>query len=144
MKPLPMLAAVLWLPLPVLSFPLTPDALPTNLYGSYGPGGDCLARPLVSLDDGGLYLVSGDQRSRFEAVEVCLSCAGGVRYEGIEVWLSPQVADHHALHFRFNAGEQPGRLEVEDPGNVEPGPSLSTVAAASPYHRCGPPAQPAT
>ncbi|ATG73413.1 hypothetical protein CGX12_14865 [Zobellella denitrificans] len=142
MKPT-LLLALLWPALPALAIPLAPGVLSPGLYGSYGPGGDCQARPLVSLDDGGLYIVVGNKRGKVEPVDVCLSCAGGARYEGIEIWLSPQVADTYALHFRFNAGEQAGRLEVEDPGNVSLGANLRAVAAASPYRRCGPPVQPA-
>lgn len=114
---------------------------PAELHGTYGPRGDCRRSPRVSVDATGLYVVIGDRRGRVEGVDLCLSCAGGARYEGIERWLSPKTADGqgYAVNFRFNADEKPGQLIVVDTGDTALGPNLASLVAASPFQRCGPP-----
>lgn len=114
---------------------------PAELYGTYGPRGNCSASPRVSVDETGLYVVIGQTRGRVDGLDLCLSCAGGARYEGIEQWLSPRVeaAQGYAVNFRFNADEKPGQLIVNDTGDTALGPNLKSVVAASPYQRCGPP-----
>jgi hypothetical protein len=114
---------------------------PAELNGTYGPRGNCSASPRVSVDETGLYVVIGQTRGRVDGLDLCLSCAGGARYEGIEQWLSPRVeaAQGYAVNFRFNADEKPGQLIVNDTGDTALGPNLKSVVAASPYQRCGPP-----
>jgi len=114
---------------------------PGDLYGTYGPRGNCSASPRVSVDETGLYVVIGQTRGRVDGLDLCLSCAGGARYQGIEQWLSPRVeaAQGYAVNFRFNADEKPGQLIVNDTGDTALGPNLKSVVAASPFQRCGPP-----
>jgi hypothetical protein len=114
---------------------------PAELYGTYGPRGNCTASPRVSVDETGLYVVTGQTRGRVDGLDLCLSCAGGARYEGIEQWLSPRVeaAQGYAVNFRFNADEKPGQLIVNDTGDTALGPNLKSVVAASPFQRCAPP-----
>ncbi len=121
---------------------LTPsNPMPPEFHGTYGPRGDCRASPRVSLDASGLYIVIGNKRGRIPRVDTCFSCAGGARYDGIEVWLSPMVGQRYAAYFRFNADERRGALDVQASGDVALGPNLRAVVAASPYRRCGPPTQ---
>ncbi|WP_139559658.1 hypothetical protein [Methylotetracoccus oryzae] len=54
---------------------------PAALYGTYGPRGNCSASPRVSVDETGLYVVIGQTRGRVDGLDLCLSCAGGARYE---------------------------------------------------------------
>jgi hypothetical protein len=116
---------------------------PAELWGTYGPGGDCKASTRVSLDASGLYVVIGSKRGKLERVDACFSCAGGARYEGIEVWLAPATPGGNGFMviFRFNADEVPGKLDVYDNGEAELGPNLKAVIAASPLSRCGPPTE---
>lgn len=116
---------------------------PPELYGTYGPGGQCSASPRVSLDASGLYVVVGSKRGKLDKVDACFSCAGGAQYQGIEVWLAPATPDGNGrmVIFRFNADEVPGKLDVYDNGEVELGPNLKSVIAASPLQRCGPPTE---
>jgi len=114
---------------------------PVELHGTYGPKGDCNRSPRVSVDATGLYIVIGNSRGKVAPLDICFSCAGGARYEGIERWLSPKVGSGYAAHFRFNAEEKRGLLVVEDAGEAALGPNLQAIVAASPYRKCGPPTQ---
>lgn len=129
---------------PAAAYDISPDnPADPRLYGTYGPGGDCTASPRVSLDATGLYVVIGAKRGRLEKVDACLTCAGGVNYEGIEQWLAPATPDGSGFMviFRFNADEVPSNLVAYDNGEVELGPNLKAVVAASPFRRCGPPTE---
>ncbi|MGE0418414.1 MAG: hypothetical protein AB7O80_16555 [Acetobacteraceae bacterium] len=135
-------AGLVLLPIAAGAVELTPsNPAPKDLYGTYGPRGDCRASPRVSLDSTGLYIVIGSRRGRVPRVDTCFSCPGGARYDGIEVWLSPMAGKVYAAHFRFNADERRGALVVEPTHDVVLGTNLRSVVAASPYRRCGPPTQ---
>lgn len=136
------LAAVLTLAPPVFAIEINAkNPPPAELHGTYGPKGDCNRSPRVSVDATGLYIVIGDSRGKVAPLDICFSCAGGARYDGIERWLSPKLGAGYAAHFRFNADEQRGLLVVEDTGETALGPNLQAIVAASPYRRCGPPTQ---
>lgn len=115
------------------------NPLPPETHGTYGPGGDCRRSPRVSVDATGVYIVIGDKRGKVHPAEVCYSCVGGARYEGIEFWVMPKAGKGYSTYFRFNADEKRGVLKVEPTQEVPLGPNLRSVVAASPYRRCGPP-----
>jgi hypothetical protein len=143
LRPL-LLALALALTAPAVAADIGPqNPAPPGLYGTYGPGGNCKASPRVSLDASGLYIVIGTKRGKLDRVDACFSCAGGARYEGIEVWLAPATPGGNGFMviFRFNADEVPGNLVAYDNGEVALGPNLQAVVAASPFRRCGPPTQ---
>jgi hypothetical protein len=139
---LAVLVAALTLALPASAIEINAkNPPPADLHGTYGPKGGCNRSPRVSVDTTGLYIVIGDSRGKVAPLDLCLTCAGGARYEGIERWLSPKVGGGYAAFFRFNADEQRGLLVVEDTGEMAHGPNLKAVVVASPYRKCGPPTQ---
>lgn len=115
------------------------DPAPKDLWGVYAPGGDCKREPRVRLDGEGLAVLRGGGIEPQTPLEMCRTCVGGHQYEGIEVWLSPQVRGVHAAHFRFNADEKRGVLLIDDSGEGVMGPTLKAVMAAAPFKRCAAP-----
>ncbi|MFN4087743.1 MAG: hypothetical protein ACK4QW_01705 [Alphaproteobacteria bacterium] len=109
---------------------------PPDLQGRYAPRGDCAREPRVMVDGTGMFLEIGGRRGRVAPLDLCFSCAGGARYSGIEVWVSPKVGDQIPVIFRFNADERRGVLIVEDNAGMDLGPNLRAVIAASPLLRC--------
>lgn len=108
---------------------------PAELRGSYAPAGDCTKLPKVTLTDVLTIQHAGGQ-SKIAPLDACFSCAGGARYEGIEVWVSQldRKGEPQYPMFMFNAGERKGALVVtKDP---TPNPAIRAVAAASPLTRC--------
>jgi hypothetical protein len=53
--------------------------------------------------------------ARFGDFDLCFSCAGGAKYSGIEVWLSPDFNNPNGGCFtlRFNDGERKGIMKVD-------------------------------
>lgn len=117
--------------------------IPTEIFGSYAPSGNCQQEPRVVVNAMGAFIESGGLKSGPLPVDVCYSCAGGARYSGIERWLlvkmgKNQWGDNFPVTLRFNANEQAGRLAVEyDPTTKTPlNAPLQAVVKASPLSRC--------
>lgn len=110
-------------------------APPPELRGGYAPGGNCALEPRVVLTDV-LTIHAAGKATRLAPLDACFSCAGGARYEGIEVWVARLGAngDPEEPMFRFNADEKRGALVVERSPNAPP--AVRAVAAASPLKRC--------
>lgn len=110
-------------------------APPPELRGSYGPGGDCTRQPRVVLTDV-LTIHAGPTPTRLAPLDACFSCAGGARYEGIEVWVARLGSNGEPEQpmFRFNADETRGALVVDRDPSASP--AVKAVAAASPLKRC--------
>lgn len=117
--------------------------IPAEIYGAYAPAGNCQQAPRVVVSAAGAFIESQAGKSGPLPVDVCYSCAGGARYEGIERWLlvkmgKNQWGDNFPVTLRFNAGEQAGRLEVDyDKTTGTPlGVPLFDIVKASPLSRC--------
>jgi len=65
--------------------------------------------------------VNGADREPFGQLDLCHSCEGGARYDGIVLWVAPGMdseKDSKTL-IRFNADERPGIAVVEMEQNPE-------------------------
>jgi len=56
-----------------------------------------------------------EDSARFSDFDLCYSCAGGAKYSGIEVWVTPNFHNPKSgcLTLRFNDGERKGIMVVE-------------------------------
>jgi hypothetical protein len=62
-------------------------------------------------------LRNGDQKRSFGDLDFCFSCEGGVRYNGIVVWMKPEFSSGSEFFMaQFNAGEKRGvtKLDIKD------------------------------
>ena len=110
--------------------------VPKDLAGRYAPRGDCTREPRLTVDTQGILVQYGGKQSKLAPVDVCLSCAGGVRYQGIEVQIGPQTnGGPQPFVFRFNANEKRGTVIIEKLDKKVP-PIVTTMVAGSPYLRC--------
>jgi len=109
-----------------------------DIQGSYAPQGDCSKEPRVTLSAKDLVIQSAGKPTRLAPVDACLSCAGGARYEGIEVWVSQLGADGNPKEpmFIFNSQEKRGVLFVDKSGLQRASAPVRAVAMASPLKRC--------
>jgi len=108
-----------------------------DLKGSYAPGGDCTKEPRVIIGDV-LTVIAGGKSTRYAPLDACYSCAGGARYEGIEVWVTYLDSKKEPAYpmFRVNADEKRGNLVV-DKNDIQTAPTpVRAVAMASPLKKC--------
>jgi len=111
--------------------------VPKDLAGRYAPRGDCTREPRLIVDSQGITVQSGGKQSKLAPVDVCLTCAGGTRYEGIEVWIGPNTkGGDQPFVFRFNANEKRGTVLIEQLDRRALPPIVGTMVAGSPYMRC--------
>lgn len=115
------------------------DPFPPEVQGLYGKNGDCsgfwkvqVFKDMVEFNDD-----MGDSL-RLTLWDVCLACAGGAGYDGIQVYAFPeQLGTDRAPVFKFNEAEKPGRLVIEYHGKDPiPYPRLADAIAASPLQKC--------
>jgi hypothetical protein len=109
-----------------------------DIQGSYAPQGDCSKEPRVTLSAKDLVIQSAGKPTRLAPIDACFSCAGGARYEGIEVWVSQLGPDGNPKEpmFIFNSQEKRGALFV-DKSALQGAPApVRAVAMASPLKRC--------
>ncbi|MBK5969326.1 MULTISPECIES: hypothetical protein [Thiorhodovibrio] len=62
-------------------------------------------------------LRNGQKKRAFGDLDFCYSCEGGVRYNGIVVWMKPEFSSGSEYFLAaFNAGEQRGvtKLDIQD------------------------------
>ncbi len=112
--------------------------IPSELYGTYAPQGNCQQAPRVMVNQHGAFIHSNGVQTGPLSVDVCLTCAGGARYSGIERWLFVQSGKTAPLTLRFNADEKPGHLAIDENDSHHiplTGPLLS-IFKASPLERC--------
>lgn len=112
-----------------------------DIFGTYGPGGDCKREPLITVDDSGLAFAHAGKTTHSASIEYAVSY-GGQEYDGISRWIFPFPVndnDFGRVLMTFNADEKRGTLTA-DP-DLGPGQSLSalqaSLVAASPYAKCG-------
>lgn len=119
-------------------------ALPENVYGGihgrYAPGGDCTRMPRVVAAANGLVVELAEGRETIAAPEVA-HAYGGHDYTGSSVWIFPWSGQERPLLFTFNAGEQPGVLEVTAhdhgwSGGTPLAGKFKVLVEASPYATC--------
>lgn len=112
--------------------------IPLDVYGIYAPQGNCTQEPRVIVNPSGTFIESKGTKTGPLSVDVCLTCAGGVRYNGIERWLFLQNGKISPLLLRFNADEKPGHLVMSknDPANSPLNHSLQAILKASSLERC--------
>jgi hypothetical protein len=115
-----------------------PIAPSKDIQGAYAPQGDCSKEPRVTLSAKELIIQSGGKPTRLSPIDACFSCAGGARYEGIEIWVSQLGADGAPKEpmFVFNAQEKRGVLSVDKSGLQRAPAPVRAVAMASPLKRC--------
>lgn len=100
-----------------MTAPAAADPFPEKAQGLYGPNAECfefsirIGRDSVEIAYGGDALILEDW-------DVCLSCAGGAQYQGVEVMSFPRIGLDVAPIFRVNAEEQEGRLLIEYYGDA--------------------------
>ncbi len=110
--------------------------VPKDLAGSYAPRGDCTREPRLTVDAQGILVQFGGKQGKLAPVDVCLTCAGGNKYRGIEVWIGPDAkGGDQPFVFRFNANEKRGTVIVEKLATKVP-PIVTQMVSASPYQRC--------
>jgi len=113
------------------------DEVPKDLAGQYAPGGDCKREPRLIVDGQGILVQSGGKQSKLAPVDVCRTCVGGMRYEGIEVWIGPNAkGGDQPFIFRFNANEKRGTVLIEQQDKRQLPPIVGKMVAGSPYMRC--------
>lgn len=92
--------------------------VPKELYGNYAPGGDCARQPRVAVNAAGVFLETAAGKTGPLPVDVCFSCAGGARYEGIQIWVMVKYGmdkwggDNFPVTMMFNDRERRGALQV--------------------------------
>jgi hypothetical protein len=112
-----------------------------DIFGRYGPGGDCSKQPLVTVDASGIAIEAAGKREKTTGPELALEFFGP-QYQGIAKVIFPFTNAHgYPVLMTFNADEKPGRLTVDANDEGLPGePPLSPLNAAlvkgSPYQRC--------
>ena len=112
--------------------------IPKELYGTYAPQGNCRLEPRLTVNPAGTFIESHGTKTGPILVDVCLTCAGGARYNGIERWLFVQTGKISPVLLRFNADEKPGHVIVSknDPASAPlTSPFVSLLKAAS-LERC--------
>ncbi|SDD70025.1 hypothetical protein [Rhodospira trueperi] len=97
------------------------DPLPSDLHGSYAPNGLCSQSYRMLVDETGATFEYGGHVLTLSDWDVCLTCAGGARYQGIEVWAFPEIELQRKPVLRFNADEHRGVVVIEYAG-TEPLP----------------------
>ena len=109
-----------------------------DIQGSYAPQGDCSKEPRVTLSAKDLVIQSAGKPTRLAPIDACFSCAGGARYEGIEVWVSQLGSDGNPKEpmFIFNSQEKRGVLLVDKSALQGASAPVRAVAMASPLKRC--------
>ena len=112
-----------------------------DIYGTYGPGGDCKREPRITVDDSGLAFAYAGQTTHSRNIEYALSYAAP-DYDGISRWIFPFPVsddDFGRVLMTFNANEKRGTMTAEP--DLGPGQNLSGLQAslvkASPFARCG-------
>ncbi|MBF7012914.1 hypothetical protein QUC32_25150 [Novosphingobium resinovorum] len=118
--------------------------VPKNLYGNYAPGGDCARQPRVVVNTAGVFLETASGKAGPLPVDVCYSCAGGARYEGIQVWVMVKYGkdkwggDTFPVTMMFNDGERRGALllEHDDTMRIPIGIPMTQVVQARTFRLC--------
>lgn len=114
--------------------------IPAEIYGSYAPGGDCARQPRVIVGKAGVFLDTAAGKAGPLPIDVCYSCAGGARYEGIQRWVGVKYGkdkwggDNMPVTLMFNDGERPGALLVEHDNTLRTplgAPMMQVVQARS-------------
>lgn len=112
-----------------------------EIYGRYGPGGDCTRDPRITVEKSGITVETAVGKEKTTEMEWAASY-GGNSYEGIGRWIFPfKDANGWPVVFAFSADEKPGSLVVEghDAG-WKGGPTLGArdeaLVKGSPYARC--------
>lgn len=112
------------------------DTFPPQVRGSYSPDGTCPfdERMIVGEDSVDIEL-AGDVLTLHDW-DVCLTCAGGARYTGIEVMSFPRLGLQENPVFRFNADERQGIVVIEY-GGPDPLPiQLAEFVRATMLQKC--------
>lgn len=118
--------------------------VPKELYGRYAPGGDCTRQPRVIASAAGVFLETAAGKAGPLPVDVCFSCAGGARYEGIQIWVMVKYGkdkwggDNMPVTMMFNDGERRGSLLVEHDNTLRTplGMPMTQVVQARSFRLC--------
>lgn len=109
----------LWLLLaatPVLAAQQHP--VPEEFIGEWVPvGSTCNASSRLRVEDNTVTLVNGADLEQFGDLDLCFSCEGGARYNGMVLWLMPESKrskkGQAPFIVKFNAKEEQGITVVE-------------------------------
>lgn len=90
-------------------------AVPSEFIGEWvAVGTSCKANNKLKIEEKTVTLINGSDSQEFGHLDVCFSCEGGAKYDGITVWLIPEFTDKNRSPFliRFNADEERGIAEI--------------------------------
>lgn len=90
--------------------------IPAEFRGTWKPQATgCRSQAALVVTKDQLVLRKANQRRAFGDVDLCYSCEGGARYQGIVVWAAPGFAKGREGPFtvHFNADEKKGVTVIE-------------------------------
>jgi hypothetical protein len=101
----------LWLLLATIPVLAVERPVPAEFVGEWVPvGSSCDANSRLRVESKSVSLVNGPDSQQFGNLDICFSCEGGARYNGMVVWLLPEFNHGARTPFtvRFNANEEKG------------------------------------
>ena len=129
----PAVLAIAMLAAPVLALA---DTFPPNIRGTYSHTSICQFDFLLTVNESSAHLKIGGDEMTMTDWDVCLSCAGGASYQGIQVMSFPKLGFDRDPVFTFNANEQAGKLTTEYHGKQQLGLELDALLENSPLQKC--------
>lgn len=112
------------------------DTFPPEVQGTYSHYETCQFDFLLTLGESSAHLKIGGDEMTMTNWDVCLSCAGGASYQGIQVMSFPKLGYDRDPLFTFNADEQAGKLTVEYHGQQSLSMELNALLENSPLQKC--------
>lgn len=96
--------------------------VPSEFIGKWVPiGASCKSENKLKVEEKTVTLINGSDTQKFGHLDVCFSCEGGAKYDGITVWLIPEFTDNNQSPFliRFNTDEKQGIAEISKMGQED-------------------------
>lgn len=92
------------------------NEIPREFVGDWVPARSACTAPMrFRVAPRQVTLVNGRDSATYGDVDICLTCAGGTRYEGITVFMLPQYSSGNSPFMaHFNAEEKRGVTRLED------------------------------
>lgn len=112
------------------------DDFPPEVQGTYSHTETCQFDFLLTVGESSAHLKIGGDEMTMTDWDVCLSCAGGASYQGIQVMSFPKLGYDRDPVFTFNADEQAGKLTVEYHGQQPLSMELRALLENSPLQKC--------
>lgn len=112
------------------------DTFPPEVRGTYSHTATCQFDYLLTVGENSAHLKIGGDEMTMTDWDVCLSCAGGASYQGIQVMSFPKLGYDRDPVFTFNADEQAGKLTIEYHGQQQIHVELAALLENSPLQKC--------